>query len=57
MCIKLVIKTNLYYDARSEKHQIMIGLCNVHEVENQCLHHLYAVCASDVSMYFVKTKG
>jgi predicted nucleic acid-binding Zn ribbon protein len=21
MCIKLVIKTNLYYDARSEKHQ------------------------------------
>jgi hypothetical protein len=22
MCIKLVIKTNLYYDARSEKHQI-----------------------------------
>jgi hypothetical protein len=23
MCIKLVIKTNLYYDARSEKHQIM----------------------------------
>jgi hypothetical protein len=23
MCIKLVIKTNLYYDARSEKHQII----------------------------------
>jgi hypothetical protein len=23
MYIKLVIKTNLYYDARSEKHQIM----------------------------------
>jgi hypothetical protein len=22
MCIKLVIKTSLYYDARSEKHQI-----------------------------------
>jgi hypothetical protein len=22
MCIKLVIKTNLYYDAQSEKHQI-----------------------------------
>jgi hypothetical protein len=22
MCIKLVIKTNLYYDARPEKHQI-----------------------------------
>jgi hypothetical protein len=25
MCIKLVIKTNLYYDARSEKHQILLG--------------------------------
>jgi hypothetical protein len=24
MCFKLVIKTNLYYDARSEKHQIVI---------------------------------
>jgi hypothetical protein len=24
MCIKLVIKTNLYYDARSEKHQIKL---------------------------------
>jgi hypothetical protein len=22
LCIKLVIKTSLYYDARSEKHQI-----------------------------------
>jgi hypothetical protein len=26
LCIKLVIKTNLYYDARSEKHQIMKNL-------------------------------
>jgi hypothetical protein len=25
MCIKLVIKTSLYYDARSEKHQINKG--------------------------------
>jgi hypothetical protein len=24
MCIKLVIKTDLYYDARSEKHQILL---------------------------------
>jgi hypothetical protein len=23
MCIKLVIRTNLYYDARSEKHKII----------------------------------
>jgi hypothetical protein len=29
MCIKLVIKTNLYYDARSEKYQIDIFVnCN-----------------------------
>jgi hypothetical protein len=28
MCIKLVIKTNLYYDARSEKHQIIHGHIN-----------------------------
>jgi hypothetical protein len=30
MCIKLVIKTNLYYDARSEKHQnIVINLLTI----------------------------
>jgi hypothetical protein len=26
MCIKLVIKTNLYYDARSEKHKKTIKI-------------------------------
>jgi hypothetical protein len=25
MCIKLVIKTNLYYDERSEKYQVIPG--------------------------------
>jgi hypothetical protein len=25
LCIKLVIKTSLYYDARSEKHRIIIS--------------------------------
>jgi hypothetical protein len=29
MCIKLVIKTSLYYDARSEKHQITNYCCIV----------------------------
>jgi hypothetical protein len=28
MCIKLVIKTNLYYDARSEKRQIKTNTVN-----------------------------
>jgi hypothetical protein len=28
MCIKLVIKTNLYYEARSEKHQKDKPLCS-----------------------------
>ena len=28
LCIKLVIETSLYYDARSEKHQIRQELVN-----------------------------
>jgi len=29
----------------------------VREVENQCLNNLYAICASAVSVHFIRTKG
>jgi len=35
----------------------MIGLCNVSEPENQCLNHLYSICALEDSMDFIRTKG
>jgi hypothetical protein len=47
LCIKLVIKTNLYYDARSEKHQIThLFSLTVHRFSFNSINYpyMYATC-------------
>jgi hypothetical protein len=41
LCIKLVIKTSLYYDARSEKHQITLPLKSVIFPKKYAVVHVF----------------
>jgi hypothetical protein len=53
MCIKLVIKTNLYYDARSEKHQIQR---HCHYLMSRAFIHILSVPV--LSLYYTaRTKN
>jgi hypothetical protein len=41
MCIKFVIKTNLYYDARSEKHRKTETIIEHEKVKDCCVRDKY----------------
>jgi hypothetical protein len=49
LCIKLIIKTSLYYDARSEKHHIVKFVTIADDRPNRWIRCLYDHCCTNMS--------